>query len=154
GQPWPAARPPGTAASSPRPRTAARPRCFSSPSVSETSRHLSGASTPANGSGGLTELVQGGGERGAQPAGGAGRQVRDEPVPGATLLLDGQHDARVAGAARVAVVRHRDRPGHRWALVLAGGMVVNGVVDRFAHPSPIRGRATASGRPGRGDTSP
>src|SRR5262249_41995148 len=45
-------------------------------------------------------------------------------------------------------------PGHRWALVVAGGMVVNGVVDRFAHPSPIRGRATASGRPGRGDTSP
>src|SRR5205823_4732842 len=47
----------------------------------------------------LTQLAQRGGEGGAQPAGGVGREVGDEAVTGTTLLLDGQHDGKVAVAA-------------------------------------------------------
>jgi hypothetical protein len=59
--------------------------------------------------------------------------VRDDAEPGASRFLEGEHDAELALAARVAVVGERDGPRDWRAFVVVGRMVVKGIVDGSAH---------------------
>src|SRR3954449_11113762 len=65
-----------------------------------------------------------------------------QPVPGAADLLHREHDPRLTHPTRVAVVAERNGPRHRRPLVVVGGMVVGGVVDRASHVDTVYMRVT------------
>src|SRR5439155_18259896 len=79
----------------------------------------------------LADLPQGCPERSPQSAGRLGRQVPDQPGPGAPDLLDGQlHPKRVAA---LTVVEDRDGPGDLGPLGIISRVVVAAVVSELLH---------------------
>jgi len=82
---------------------------------------------------GFADLSERGGNGSAEAPCGRRRKMGDESQSGPTGLLDREDDPRLTHPAVIAIVGQRDSPVHRRAVVVAGRMVVERVVDGTAH---------------------